>query len=574
MRRVAPFPVTGPGGRSWADPFLGGFNQPRPQLVDVDGDGDEDLFVQEASGAVAFFEHTDDPVHPFRWRTDRFQDLAVGEWFRFVDVDLDGDADLLAEEPFSYIRLYRNEGTASEPRFTLVADSLRDVDGTPLFSDRQNIPNATDLDGDGRMDLLLGRLEGTITHYEEADTDVTGVPRFRLVTDRFEDIEIVANLEGGSLHGANTMALGDVDADGDADLFWGDFFEQGLLLIENTGSPRSPSFRSEPVRFPLAEPLLTSGYNAPTVGDADGDGDRDLLVGVLGGAFNPNRTTVDNFHLLEQRADGRFTDETARFIGTLDVGSESAPVLEDLDGDGLLDLLVGNKITQEDPQAGEIHRYMNRGSATAPALVWDGVLEEITGGYHFVPAFGDLDGDGARDAVVGTWGDELRLYRNEAGDGGVRLALVDSAVVTLTRGRNAVPALGDLDGDGDLDLVVGESSGELNFYRNEGTAQAPDFRLVSDAWLGADVGRRSFPVLEDVDGDGDLDLVVGSEGNGVLWWRNDGTPTAPDLVPVEGGLGVPHFGYAAPAFGDLDGDGDRDLLLGGTGGGLWYLERR
>jgi len=573
-RRVAPFPVTGPGGRPFADPFLGGFNQPRPQLVDIDGDGDMDLFVQEASNSLAFYEHTDDPVQPHRWRTDRFHDLDIGEWYRFVDMDQDGDADLLAERPFSYLRYYRNEGSPTEPHFVLAADSLRTVDGEALFSDRQNIPNATDLDGDGAVDLLIGRLEGTVTHYEQEGTDAAGVPTFRLVTDRFENIEIVADLVGGSLHGANTMALGDIDGDGDQDLFWGDFFEQGLLFIENRGSPRRANLRAEPTRFPLTEPLLTSGYNAPTVGDVDADGDPDLLVGVLGGAFNPNTTTVDNFHLVEQGDDGRFTERTARFLGTIDVGSESVPVPVDLDGDGLLDLLVGNKITQDDPQAGELHRYLTRGSTTAPALVYEAVLDEIAGGYHFIPAFGDLDGDGDVDALVGTWQDELRLYRNEAEGGGVALVLADSALLTLTRGRNAAPALGDLDGDGDLDLVVGESSGELNYYRNDGDASAPAFTLVSDHWLDIDVGRRSFPVLEDLDGDGDLDLVVGSEGAGVVVWRNQGTPAIPDFVSGEAGLGISDFGYASPAFADLDGDGDRDLLLGGTGGGLWYLERR
>jgi large repetitive protein len=121
---------------------------------------------------------------------------------------------------------------------------------------------------------------------------------------------------------------------------------------------------------------------------------------------------------------------------------------------------------------------------------------------------------------------------------------------------------------------VGEASGELNFYRNEGTPAEPRFTLVSDRWLGIDVGQRSFPVLEDIDGDGDLDLVVGSESGGVLLFLNEGTPEEPVFREVPGGLGVPHFGHAAPAFADLDGDGRRELILGGSRGGLWYFERR
>jgi hypothetical protein len=571
VRRLAPFPVVGADGAAYDEPFLGGFNVPRPQLVDIDGDGDDDLFVQESTGSVMLFERLPGDSPRYAWRTDSYRDLDVGEWYRFVDLDLDGDLDLLAEEPYSYIRYYRNEGTTIEPRFTLLADTLRTVDGEPLFSDRQSIPNATDLDCDGAVDLLVGRLVGTISHFEQEGTDTRGAPRFRLLTDRFQDIEIVARF--GSAHGANTMALGDLDGDGDDDLFWGDFFEAGVLFIENTGSCGGPVLRGDPVPFPAEAPLITSGYNAPTLGDPDGDGDADLLVGVLGGAFNPNSTSVENLHWVEQDADGRFRDRTSRFIRTVDVGHESVPVPVDLDGDGDLDLLVGNRIQPDDPQNGALHRFVNRGAPDAPTLVEDGLLEGVGSGYHRMPAFGDLDGDGDLDAVVGTWLDRLSFYRNVATGGGVDLQLADSAAATLTRGRNATPALGDIDGDGDLDLVVGESSGQLSYFRNDGGPAAPRFVLESDEWLGIDVDRRSFPVLEDLDGDGDLDLLVGSQAEGVRVFVNEGTATDPAFVE-SAPLPVAVFGFAAPAFADFDGDGDRDLLLGGGAGGLRYFERR
>jgi len=563
-RHIAPFPVTAEDGTPFGQPFLGGFNIPRPQLIDIDGDGDDDLFVQDVSGSVMYFERVDDPDIPFVWRTDRYEDLEIGEWYRFVDLDRDGDADLLAEEPFSYVRYYRNEGTPTAPAFELAADTLKDTAGDPIFSDRQNIPNATDIDCDGNIDLMIGRLEGTLARYEETGLDANGVPRFAHVTDRFEDIEIVAQL--GSKHGANTMAFGDIDSDGDEDLFWGDFFEPGILLLENTGTCQSPNLRREPESFPTDDPLRTSGYNAPTVGDVDGDGDQDLIVGVLGGAFNPNTTTVDNLHYIEQVTAGTFAKRTSRFISTIDVGSESVPVFVDLDGDGDQDILLGNKIEQDDPQNGALYRFVNEGRPGAPDYRMAGEVD-LGGGYHLVPAFGDLDGDGDLDAIVGTWGDEVRLHVNEGADGSIALTLADSAVVTLTRGRNATPTLGDVDGDGDLDLFLGESSGTLNFYENTGSATNLELTLVSDEFGDFDVGRRSLPVLYDIDGDGDLDLVVGSESEGLRLFRNTGTPSAPSFVD-EGALPIPHFGFSAPAFGDVDGDGDHDLLLGGGSGGL------
>ena len=552
-------------------PFLGGLNLPRPQLADADGDGDLDLFLQEKADRVMFFRSEGGG---YRWVTDSYEDLKVGEWFRFVDVDLDGDLDLLAEEPYSHVRYYRNDGAAGPPRYVLAADTLRDVAGDPIFSDRQNIPNAADIDCDGRLDLLIGRLTGTITRYEADGTDDRGVPRFRHVTDFFEDIEIVGAFQG-MRHGANTMALGDIDRDGDHDLLWGDFFEAGLLLIENTsGDCRQPILRGTPVPFPPGDPVSTSGYNAPALGDLDGDGDPDLVMGVLGGAFLPSRTSVENLHYFEQGAAGEFEQVTTRLVRTLDVGSESIPAFVDLEGDGDLDLLVGNKIEPDDSERGALYLFENVGAASRPSFRARGRVEGIARAYNLAPAFGDLDGDGDPDMLLGRWRDRVAYYRNDgpSAKGGAvrRWTLADSAAITLTRGRNTTPALGDLDGDGDLDLLVGESSGALNYYRNDGGGGGPAFELVSDEFGGIDVGRRSAPFLVDLDDDDDLDLAVGSELSGLRLFRNEGSGREPSFVEAAPfAIDLPT--YVAPALVDLNGDCDFDLIAGGGGGGIVLL---
>jgi hypothetical protein len=570
QRSVDAIPVLDANGEPYALPFLGGFNVPRPQWVDIDEDGDLDLFVQETTNRLLFFEQTGDAAPGFVWRPDRFGDLDVGEWFRFVDVDADGDPDLLSEEPFSYVRLYRNDGAADRPAFTLAADTLRDAAGDAIFSDRQNIPNAADIDCDGLLDLFIGRLVGTVTRYEATGGIGARIAPFRHVTDDFEDIEIVATF--GSLHGANTMALADVDADGDVDMFWGDFFEAGLLFIENTGSCASPNLRNQPVPFPPNDPIQTSGYNAATFGDSDGDGDLDLLMGVLGGAYNANRTTADNLLHFEQ-VDGNFELRSARYLSQIDVGSESYPSFFDLDGDGDLDLLLGNKIDPADLNTSRVYKFENTGNPEEPAFQRGETLE-LEGAYHNAPAFGDLDGDGDVDMVLGTWRKYLNYLRNDGTGSEPRFVRTDSAIAELTRGSNSTPALVDIDADGDLDLFAGESSGTLNFYRNEGTRLSPSFVLVSDEYLDIDVGRRSVPAFTDVDGDGDQDLVLGSESSGLLFYRNDGSAEEPRFIPDDGPFPGPEElpTFAVPAFVDIDADGDIDLFVGGNGGGLYFFE--
>lgn len=571
-REIVPFPVLDEAGDPYEHPFLGGFDVPRPQLVDIDDDGDPDLFIQERSKELMFLENVGSAESPdFVWRTDRFADLDISEWYRFVDMDLDGDADLLAEQPFSQIRYYRNVGTASRPRFELAADTLRTVDGDPIYSDRQNIPNATDIDCDGLVDLFVGRLIGTVARYEAVERGAR-LPRFRLVTERFEEIEIV-NALMGSLHGANTMDFADHDGDGDVDLFWGDFFEPGLLLLENTGSCRSPSISNDPVPFPPHDPIQTTGYNAPTVADLNGDGRPDMLMGVLGGAYNPTLSAADNLYHLEQTAAG-FQLRTTRYLDAIDFGSETVPAFLDGDGDGDLDLFVGSKVDPDRTTTGLVHRFENVGSRTRPAFRYAGPLP-VTGSYHYAPAAGDLDGDGAPDLVLGTWNDGVLYYRNVEGAAD-RWQPAADPLVTLTRGSHTTPTLGDLDGDGDLDLLVGEASGALNYFRNTGGGDDPSFELVSDEWLGIDVGRRSHPVLVDMDGDGDLDLVVANEDGELQLFPNRGTRSAPAFSPApaeDPGHRLPAFPYAAPAFIDLDGDGALELVMGGLSGGLTFYRR-
>lgn len=577
-RVVSPFPVRDTAGVPYQQPFLGGFDVPRPQLVDIDGDGDLDLFVQERSNAVMFFENREGK---FVWQTDRFMDLPVGEWYRFADVDRDGVVDLLSESPISYIRVWRNVGSAKQAEFRIAADTLKDNDGAPIPADRQNILNLVDVDCNGRMDLFLGRVAGTVDRFEAVPgTERNGIPRFVLHTERFEGIEVLGPVPGqpggiertGTRHGANTLAFGDVDGDGDPDLFWGDYFERGLLLFNNEApSCGATNMKGRHIQFPDSVQAQTSGYNAPATGDVDGNGFMDVVMGVIGGAYSPRKTSIQNLFLISQQTKGTFAVTTRRLIPTLDVGNESIVALGDLDNDGDVDAVIGSKISTAEDDSGTLTWFENTGSAAAPTWRERGLLS-AGGEFHLAPVIVDIDGDNKQDLLVGTWKDRVQWWSNGGTPAQARWTLRDSALVTLTRGSNTTPALADIDGDGDLDLFVGEASGQMNYYRNSGSRTEPRFTLVSDVFQGIDVGRRSTPTLADMNGDGRVDLLLGGEDGGVELWWNDSSADSVRFVRAEGSLlNSPPYSSAAAA--DLDGDGVPELIVGTQSGGVLFYRR-
>ncbi|HEY0810234.1 MAG TPA: FG-GAP-like repeat-containing protein, partial [Longimicrobiales bacterium] len=140
------------------------------------------------------------------------------------------------------------------------------------------------------------------------------------------------------------------------------------------------------------------------------------------------------------------------------------------------------------------------------------------------------------------------------------------------RGSNFTPALVDIDADGDLDLFAGEASGEMNFVRNVGSKTAPMFKLESETFQQIDAGRRSHPAFADLDGDGDYDLITGNENGGVVYYRNDGNSKEPRFVSSTA-FTLPLPPMAAPVFVDINGDKVVELFTGSLSGGITFWRR-
>lgn len=180
-----------------------------------------------------------------------------------------------------------------------------------------------------------------------------------------------------------------------------------------------------------------------------------------------------------------------------------------------------------------------------------------------IPEFGDLDGDGDFDLVYPL---PLRGYENVGTTTFPVWEPNGSFVEGLPDHLSLMAAcLADLDADGDLDFSAGDYSwGNLYYYENVGTPHDPVWQEHSEVYPDLGECYETNPELADLDGDGDLDLLVAHLSRFFLSYRNVGTPDSPvweEDQSLLSGIEMPGGG-GDPSFTDVDSDGDLDLVVG------------
>jgi hypothetical protein len=320
--------------------------------------------------------------------------------------------------------------------------------------------------------------------------------------------------ESAEPNATRSVAVGDIDLDGDLDLVCGNFIHGNTLFLNRGGT------------FGTSNPFPAADFTrSVALGDVDGDGDLDLVCGNFDGT---NTLYLNTGGVFGQAAVDTFkTSNTAETI-----------VLGDVDGDMDLDIVCG---IQNEPNA----VFLNNAGHFPPTPDW------IIGGSNDTKsvALGDVDANGYVDLVCGNFG-ENRLYLNKQG-------LLDSIPSWSSGDPNPTRsvALGDIDGDGALDLVCGNFDQANAVYFNNGTL----FETMP-TWVSIPTGSTMTVDLGDVDNDGDIDLICGNQRHPNTLYLNDAGTLATDPIWYS----EPTNKTTAVALGDLDGDGDLDLVCGNS----------
>ena len=558
-------PVINPFGLSR---IIGPASQGKPAVGDLDGDGDLDVLAGEAAGSLVYYENTAGAGAPPSFAAPvanpfGLADVGSGSAPAIADLDGDGDLDVLSGKAFGVKQFAYFENTAGPGMVPAFGPPQLDPFGLDGSGSRST-PSVADLDGDGDLDVLASDAGGDLSYWENT-AGPNATPAFAPVqTNPF-------GLQRLSIYGAPSVA--DLDGDGDLDVLGSDTFG-ALDFFENTAGPGALPAFAAPVVNPFG--LVDIGSRvAPSAVDLDGDGDVDVLAGDSGAQL----TLFEN--KARPGAPPAFAEPVANPFQLSDVPTPSlrpSPSIADLDGDGDLDVLAGES------KGGFVLFENTAGPGALPAFAAPrlNAFGLSVPGILTNPSVADLDGDGDLDVLAGESQGRFFYFENGAGPG-VPPAFgpaVSNPFGLATVDGNSTPSLADLDGDGDLDVLSGERYSDLLFFLNTaGPGATPAFadsRRNPFGLVGDPTSLNTFyanPAVADLDGDSDLDVLVGTADTDFIVNKNISRPASRPQFTVQpaSAYGLQNVGLpAAPAIADLDGDGVLDVLVG-IGAGNFYF---
>lgn len=532
------------------NPWAGGLNFIQASNIDLNQDGISDLFIFDRTGnKVRTFinkgvANTVDFKYDPRYES-RFPPMH--DWVLLVDYNCDGKEDIFTSSEGGFA-VYKNSSTISGGlQFELVT-SLQHSDYNPpggalapLYILPIDIPSLNDIDNDGDLDVITFTSSSSyIQYHQNQSMELYGVcdslifeiknrcwgyisesslsnnyTLFDTCSGNITNPGIgVANSSGEreSAHqGACSLCM-DLDGDSDKDFIVGDVSYTNLTMFTNGGTPSAGSFVAKDAIFPANNgasvpvnlPVFPCAYSV----DINSDGIKDLVVSPNSANVSENFNSVLYYQNIGSVVFPAFQLQQNNLLQDhmIELSEGAYPVFFDYNNDGLKDLFVGNYGYYTNSGTGfqtKIALFKNTGTATNPEftlITRDYANLSTLGINNMVPAFGDMDADGDSDMIIGGYDGKLHYFENTASSG-------DSAAFVLSQpnfknsnnrvidvGDFATPQIVDVDGDLKNDLVVGSRNGKLAYYHHIGSASSaiPSMDSISHYWGNVKVTRPGY----------------------------------------------------------------------------------
>ncbi len=598
-------------GQNLSRAWEGGLNAAQFQTMDLNNDNRLDLVIyNRISRDISTYLNIN---NQYIWSPEfayQFPEDVV-HWVILKDYDCDGLKDLFTSTALG-IKVYRNTSTGSTLSWEEAAPFLRFDSGTNIQVSPNDIPGIADINGDGALDILTYRFgtASTVDYFENTGTcGSLSFTRAERQWGGFEECDCDSFVFGGApcpggnsigsfvaeinapnliQHaGGKTILPFDADNDGDIDILSSDEFCQTLYFLENVGD-NSNAVMSSLVSYPVNNPAAFNIFPSAFLEDVNFDGLQDLIISTnadenignqidlrsnIKAHLNTGSSTIPDF---DQPSIAFFQNQM------LDLGEQVYPTVFDLEGDGDLDIIVGNKGNPDNGVfSSSLFNFENNGNVFNPSFLRAGndVFNLKSLNSTFLKPQGiDADGDGDIDlfyqATLGA--NDTRIFFREALSTGNYATPVE---INIDTEFDENPFFYDIDNDGDLDLLLGNRLGSLSLFVNNGNfnfgAEVTNFGGITNDFQNLNL----WPHVVDLNSDGQDELITISSSGRINIYEapinenfNAQNPISA-ILKINDEIFASQFGRQnSIASGDFFNTGKPALLIGSSKGGFYFLE--
>jgi len=595
--------------------FSGGINAGQFSEIDLNLDGTMDLVVFDKSGnkISPFINDNGNYIYAPEYRNN-FPD-TIHDWMLLADYNCDGKNDIYTYSSGG-MAIYENTSNSSLS-FSLVTGLVLSDYGANninIYISPVDIPAIADIDYDGDLDILtFSILGGFVEYHKNMAMELTG----SCDTVAFEFSESCWGLFYEGLnsyilncpnclcppiinpnsanskqkHAGSTLLAIDIDNDNDKDLVLGDVSYNNLNLLINGGDNQNALMISVDSVFPQNNNNTIAAnmhvYPATYYLDVTNDGTKDLIVTTNSQNNSENFESCWLYENTGQNNNPDFNFVQTNFLQSdmIDLGTSAFPTFFDYNNDSLLDLVIGNygyHNANNDPIS-SLALFENIGTKDVPKYElidrdWQGIsgINLNTNlnipALNISPTFGDLDADGDQDMILGDADGKLHYFSNQGGN----FTITAPNYNNIDIGYYSQPQLVDVDRDGLLDIIIGEQDGTVNYCPNSGTGTSAVFDTTIKNWGGIDVDTNfistGYSSPELIDSNGIYQLFVGSYSGSIYQFSNIDGNLNGTFTPVNSTANtIWDGGKCAFTFADITNDNQPDMILGNLSGGIAYF---